>query len=391
VTEAEGTAPRRRRRRRGRGRLWPGFLALLVLVVVDGVLLAGFLGRHGDDDNDDRPAARGAIAAAPTAVPGPEGTPLLVLDDKARAQNGITVITLKPAPQPEEIAAFGNVLDPAPLSALQREAARARAARDAAAARLAASGADFKRNTALYKDHQNVSAATREASEAAFHADQAALATAEADLRAASENAVQSFGAVLGPELINGGALTTRLIASDEFLVSVTLPPDTDDTHARALADHPPAQAFFVVSAASGVPSAPLRLISPAPRVDPKSQGKTLFYVAPAGSGVVPGMTLAVFLPGRLRPAGVVVPENAVVWWQGRAWVYLEISPDHFARHPIPTDQPAPGGGFILEWPLPLPQFANATELRLIGPGASAVFSEEFRSHIQLGDEGGDP
>lgn len=386
MTETDDIAPRRRRRRRRR--LWPGFVAVIVLVALDGVLLTGFLTHHGDDDDNQPGAApRGAIEQASMVAAGPDGTPLITLDAAARARNGITVLTLRPAPQPEEISAFGSVLDPEPLSAVMREAAQARAAQDAAAARLAASHADFKRDAALFKDHQNVSAATRETSEATFHADQAALAAADADFRAATANATQSFGAVLGPDLVNGGALGARLSDGEEFLVSVTLPPDSNAAAAPALADHPPAQAFFVVSATSGVPSAPLRLISPAPRADPRSQGRTLFYAAPAGSGVVPGMTLAVFLPGRLRPAGVVVPENAVVWWQGRAWIYLELSPDHFARYPIPTDQPAPGGGFIVEWPLPFPQLAKATDLRLIGLGASAVFSQEFRSHIQLGDD----
>jgi len=79
---------------------------------------------------------------------------------------------------------------------------------------------------------------------------------------------------------------------------------------------------------------------------------------------------------------GIEVPSSAVVWWTGRAWVYLRTGADTFTRHEIPTDAAAPGGNFIVpvnSLPQPIPE--------IVAQGAQTLLSEEFRAQIQVGED----
>jgi hypothetical protein len=90
-------------------------------------------------------------------------------------------------------------------------------------------------------------------------------------------------------------------------------------------------------------------------------------------------MDLLVLLPDGPASDGAVIPPSAVVWWQGRAWVYLRTGPKTFARREIPTDEPASGGGYIAR------DLNAATPL--VTTGAQALLSEEFRAQIEVGED----
>ena len=124
---------------------------------------------------------------------------------------------------------------------------------------------------------------------------------------------------------------------------------------------------------------AQITFISPATHIDPKIQGISFFYVAPADSGVLPGMNVLAFLPTGKTVDGVAIPASAVVWWQDRAWVYRRTASDKFVRVEIATDLPAPGGGYIVT---NLPQ-----DVQIVTGGAQLLLSEEFRSQIQVDED----
>ena len=54
---------------------------------------------------------------------------------------------------------------------------------------------------------------------------------------------------------------------------------------------------------------------------------------------------------GPWQVEGVAVPASAVVWWQGRAWIYQRTGASSFTRMTIATDLPAPDGGYIVAAP----------------------------------------
>ncbi len=374
---------------RGRRRRWIAGLIVFAGLAIAGGVVALYLANHDADDDAQAapkpaPVAATPVAATPAAALGPDGTPVITLDDAARTQSDIALLTLKPAPQPVMIAAFGTVLDPAPLAELMQKAAQARAARDEAGARAGAAAAEYRRDQTLFRDQHNVSAQALEAAAANDRAAAAVLAGREADLGALGDLAANQWGAVLGPDIVAGGAFARRLARGEEWLVSVGVPPD------RAAELAAPARAWAAPAspspAGAAAPRLELRLISALPRVDPRAQAPLLLYAAPSAGGLLAGMNIAVSLPGAPRPAALRVPAEAVLWWQGRGWVYRRIAPGRFARAAIATDQPAPEGGFIIADPEPA-----SAPMTIVGRGAASVFSEEFRGQIQLGEGDSDP
>ena len=80
---------------------------------------------------------------------------------------------------------------------------------------------------------------------------------------------------------------------------------------------------------------------------------------------------------------GYVIPSSAIVWWSGRAWVYLRVDDDSFTRREIPTDMPANhGGGFVV----PIGAFGQ-TPPQIVIQAGQLLLSEEFRAQIHVGGE----
>jgi hypothetical protein len=185
-------------------------------------------------------------------------------------------------------------------------------------------------------------------------------------VRTLTATAYQEWGSVLGKSLIDGSPMITRLIERQDFLLQITLPP-------AVILATPPSTASIAIDKPS---QAAITFVSPATRIDPKIQGMSFFYTVPAESGVLPGMNVLTFLPSGKSIEAAAVPASAIVWWQGRAWVYRRKGRDSFVRVEIATDLPARGGGYIVK---DLPEDAE-----IVTRGAQLLLSEEFRAQIQV-------
>lgn len=300
------------------------------------------------------------------------GEPVVTFD--AATQKAIDLQTMAPAPSfyHDQIRAYGTVLDLAGLTTLNTNYVSAVSQLNTAQARLAASLPAFQRAQALYAKNVG-SLAQMQTAEAAVAADKAAVAAAESQVRTLAATAVQEWGPVIGDALKRGVGLVMRLIERQEFLLQITLPPD--------LLLDPPANASVEVGGRSR--RAEVRYISPATRTDPKIQGLSFFYAAAANSGVLPGMNVRAYLVSGQPVAGYTIPASAIVWWSGRAWVYVRVGDDSFTRREIPTDMPSGSdGGFVVPagaFPEPQPQ--------VVIKSAQLLLSEEFRSQIQVGGD----
>jgi hypothetical protein len=173
---------------------------------------------------------------------------------------------------------------------------------------------------------------------------------------------------LLGRALLDRTAPAMQLIEQQAFLVRVTLPPGV------GLAE-PPATAIATLP---GAPPVTLRFLSPAAAANPKLQGLSYFYTATSGSGALPGLNPNVTLPVNAAAPGALVPESAVVWLQGKAWIYLRTAPDTFVRREIAVDHPGPDRGYVVAG---LPADAQ-TVVR----GAQMLLSEEFRAVVPVED-----
>jgi hypothetical protein len=335
-----------------------------VALCLGGLLVWGFVTGRLETGSE---AEREKPIKAPSRVNTENGLTVLTIDSAAQQRGGIATAPPQPVTVPPEVHAYGTVLDLGRLMELRNGIVTAKAQVDAEKAKLTAAQKEFERATKLYRDEQNVSAAQMQAAEAAFLADHATLAAAQSQLETLSSTARQIWGQVLGQDLISGSDQVTRLIARQSFLLQITLPPGIAVLEA-------PARASLRLPDGRTVP---IDLISPATKVDPKIQGLSFLYRAPAEPGLLPGLDVEARLPLRAAPSSaVVIPPAAIVWLDGEAWFYLRRGPQTFVRQP--AGAPAPEGGFLVR--------SLGKDTEIVTRGAQALLSEEFRAQIQAGD-----
>jgi hypothetical protein len=340
-------------------------IAAVAVLLVGGFATWGFISGRQE-------AAHEAYAEqpiqAPQRVSTQNGEPVITLDAAAQSSNGIATVRLNRARYPQPLRAFGTVLDLQALMDLSNNSANAHAQVEASRAKLAASQTAFERAQDLYNDEQNMSAAQVQAAEAASRTDQAALAAAQSQLHTLAVTAELNWGPTLSEALLRATPLLTRLTARRDVLVQVTLRPDQTLTQ-------PPAGAWVELDDGS---RSPLEFVSQATKTDPRIQGASFLFTAPAAGGLLPGMSVVAFVPTSRILEGVLVPPSAIVWAQGGAWAYFRTGPNTFARRAVPTDLPAPAGGYVMQG-----QTDNA---EVVAQGAQMLFSEEFRAQAQVSD-----
>ena len=354
----------------GPGRRFVRLIVILAAIGGLGVLVVwGFLAGRGEAALE---AERERPVKAPLRVSTDgRGQPVVTLDTATRKQSGIEVTKPEPTQHVAQVRAYGTVLDLDKLVTLDNNYVTAVAQLQSAQAKIVASKAAFERAQAL-SENKVTTLAQLQTAEATFRADQAGVTTTEAQVRTLKATALQEWGTVIGKALVESGPLVTGLIERRTFLLQITLPPGTSITPA------PNATVQFGASATRHQ----VQFVSPATQTDPKIQGLSFYYSADAASNLLPGMNVLAFLPSGAPVDGIEIPASAVVWWTGRAWVYLRTGADTFTRDEIPTDTPAPRGGFIVPvktLPKPIPE--------LVVQGAQMLLSEEFRAQIQVGED----
>jgi hypothetical protein len=355
------------KRQRLKGAAWLGLRWLVAAACVAGLalLVRGFVAARNEAAVETE---REQPITAPLRVATKNGAPVITIDDETQERSGIATQVPPSTSYQQQLRAYAMVLDIARLTALSNNYASAKAQARTAQAKVAMSKPAFERARKLYEDQQALSQAQMQSAEAAFLTDQASLAAAEAQVRSLTATAYQEWGSALGRSLVEESPMTARLIERQDFLLQITLPPGVS-------LPVPPATAAMEMASAARTA---ITFVSPATHVDPRVQGVSFFYLAPAASGVLPGQNVLAFLPTGKTIEGVTVPASAVVWWQNKAWVYRRASPETFTRVEIATDLPAPGGGYIVK---DLPQDAE-----IVTRGAQLLLSEEFRAQIRVED-----
>ncbi len=343
---------------------WRGARCASVAVMTV-ALLAGACGGGGRDADDEevRP-----VSAAPRITTG-EGKTVVTLDAATQARGGLVVEALTATSHGAEETAYGTVLDLTGLAEERGAVAAAVARADKARAALAASKAEHDRVKALSADDHNASDRAVEAAAAAWRADEAELRAAEAALAAQLGAGRQRWGATIGGWIAGGTAELEALLHQKERLLQITFPPGFP-------LSSPPTTGTVRTGDGPGVAA---RFVSPAPRTDPRIQGASFLYAAPAAPALLPGASVVALLPVGPLSFGVVVPEAAVVWWQGRAWVYVEAGPGRYVRREVATEVPVTGGWFVTGG-------LSAGE-RIVVLGAQMLLSEEGRAAVR-GAEG---
>jgi biotin carboxyl carrier protein len=179
------------------------------------------------------------------------------------------------------------------------------------------------------------------------------------------------------------GAQPGQIVQAGQMLLEVT---DFSAPMARVVwrADVA-APATIRVGPVEGSVTVPARLVGLAPDADSLTRSPVYLYRVDHGwPGAGPGVAVrATVSLGGTDTRGLFVPVDAVVQWEGLAWVYRERGGDRFSyeRVRVDTHQPVPGG-WIVE---------NGQELAagdtVVVRGAQQLLSEEFKSRATTGDD----
>lgn len=336
---------------------------VIVLAAVAGVIILGFVARHGDTDGDDDAAVQAQSHAAQV-----NGQTVLSFDGRAQHSNGIVVSTLAAARRSPETPAAATVLDLQPLLDLQSKYTAARTSIDQARAAANASEAEYKRLAGLNQNGNNVSEKSIEAAKATAISDAAVLVNSQQSLATLEDSTRLHWSATLADWIEKSSPEFKALLAQRAYLLQVTA------ISQGAL--NAPSEVTIQLFGGTHVAA---HRIAALPQIDPRLQAPAYLYWVPARTGLVPGLNLQVSLPAGPPQTGVVLPQSAVVWMQGSSWCYVETAPGKFTRMAVSTANPIPGGWFITG--------TMAPGTRVVTAGAQTLLSEEFRSQIQSEDE----
>jgi hypothetical protein len=251
------------------------------------------------------------------------------------------------------------------LATLRNSYAAARAKVDRARVDNAVSKSSYDRIKTLYEQNQNMSFKAMQEAEATYRNNQAQVRAAELEAKLQVDTVRQRWGSVVADWVARDRPVVETLLEQREFLVQVTFPPGEVAK---------PSETLSLVTQGKQLVEA--RFVSPFPEVNPQVQGISLLYVVSGRQGFAVGMNLVALVPIGETLHGVVIPQRAIVWWQGKAWAYEQVSPTTFVRREVPTDNPVSAGYFV-----PAASFAPSTKFVIVG--AQALLSEEFRSEIQ--------
>lgn len=341
-------------------------LGLVCVVAVTGILVWAFIqGRKvaAKEAERERPVKVASRVATQN------GETIITLDAATQSRSGIEVAALKPAIHRQERRANAVVLPVQDLTTLRNNYLMSVSEVEKAKAALDVSSEEYKRLKELYHDNQNASVKALQAAEGTWRSDETSLRLAQSTLTLSERLVRQDWGNVVADWLVSGSPAFDRILDQQDVLLQVSLPSGAGAT--------PPATAS--VQAPDGrIQTA--RFISAFPRVDPRIQSPAYLYITPTRGGTTPGMTLVLSLPEGPLIRGVVVPSRAVVWWQEKAWAYVESSPGRFTRREVAIDAPVSSGWFASSG------FAPGD--RVVISGSQQLLSEELRSQIQVLGEG---
>ena len=261
----------------------------------------------------------------------------LSLAPEAIAAGHIERARLAASRQTATVTAFGQILDPAQLTALSAQLTEAKAQIAAAEAKLALARANADRASKLFRAQHNISVAEVQSAESATQ-----VATADAEVAKARLNSLEAriradWGASLAPSIMSGSGPLPAFQGGTACLVQAVLPlgqalPVPPETASASLPDNR---------------TLPLKLIGLSPRVPTGMSGQALFYVSSTPACPPVGMPLQVTLPDGPEQQGVVIPASAVVWQGAQPIVYQASGQDSFLPIPISTADKQATGYFV--------------------------------------------
>jgi membrane fusion protein, multidrug efflux system len=333
-------------------RYWRAVL-LTVGSAIAGALIALAIAHGGAKETDEK--AAGAPRTERVAVV--SGETVVAVDSATAEKSHIAVAPIAAAQRSNGSHSFATAVDVRDLVDARNQFSVAAAQKEQARARLAAADAEYARLKTLHDDNRNISDRVLQEAEANQRAERANADVATATMTAAEGGVRQRWGDAVASAFASNAKWIDDLIANRSVLVQVVSP----------------AQPPHRVQIQTPDGDVPATFVSASPRTDPRVQGRSWLYLAPAGA-IVPGMNLMASLSAANVLKGALVPRDAVVWTGGRAWVYAEKAPGQYARRPIDATVPMSDGYFVT---------TLQPGQRVVTAGAQELLSEENKPKVE--------
>ncbi len=338
-------------------------LALILAVILTLTLVPGRKVAADQGDKDDTEEAITSLSRVSVQ----NGQTILTLDANTQSQTGISVTPLQALTSREQVTSPAIVLSGQELVSARAKYVAATANLEKARANSEVAQLEYDRLKTLYQDRQNASQKDLQAAQGVLRSDQADAQAAEQEVALQAAAVRQSWGDVVAKWVVDDAPALGDILSQHAFLVQVTLPTGAGSTAPRTIS--------LEVAESTQIGA---KLISPFPRVDPRIQGISLLCITRDHSGIAPGLNLIARWPVGRPMRGVLIPQSAIVWWRGNAWVYQQTAPGRFVRRLVSAETPLANGLFVASG------FSPGDEI--VVRGAQALLSEEFRSQIQAED-----
>lgn len=226
----------------------------------------------------------------------------------------------------------------------------------------------YQRYKQLNDDDKNVSDKAVQEAQLLVINDQTHIKTTQAQLKALNDTIVAQWGqplATLVTQHPSPGPLH-ELLMQKKVLVQVSFP-----LNFKAPEGH---SSILITPIQDDITPIRADYVSQSIQTDISNIGKTYFYSAPADFLRV-GMRVNV-VPAQASSSlkGVLVPNQAIAWHGGMAWIYVKTKPDTFLRKPVASDIELDNGWFDNS-------LTPGTEVVI--RGAQLLLSEEFKFQIK--------
>ncbi len=342
-------------------------IVLIAVVFLAGMWVPKFLGGSSKDSGDN-PSARKVHKAN-------NGNAELTLDKETQDLSGIVTEKLSAFSSKAKVKAFGQVLDAQSLIELRNSYATAKANVKKSIAALEVSRNEYKRVKTLFDFNKNVSEKDLQSAEAAYVSDMADSQAAVQNLSGLEGEIRQQWGKVIETWIAEDSVTMGKLINHEMSILLITIPPGVTINEMPHTVD---------VQTLGGM-DLRAAFVSLSPRTNPDIQGVSFFYRLSGSSAIQSGMNVVAYLPTGKKVEGVIIPDSAVVWWNGNAWVYVKEGQDKFVRQEISTSDRVRKGWFVSGAMMPGDEIVvKGAQLLLSSEGS---FGQEFKAQAKTGTD----
>jgi hypothetical protein len=330
-----------------------GFIAVAAALSLF-VVLQYVAADSDEQEAGDRPIASPARAKMVDGV-----LHVFVTQEDAEA-GGIVTAPVRAGAYQETSTGFGSVLPPSALAEARQASQTAAAAVEQQELAVKAARLEVQRLRPLNRQDRIVSDKAVESAQATVLTEEAQLRLAMAQQRLQLMTLREQWGPTLADWLVRGTPQLDTLLSGQDLLVQIALPigmTPTDHMTARLGANAETVEAA---------------VFSDTEKVDPHFHGYSVFAVAHADRTLRPGMNVPVTLTLGDLEKGYVVPDSAVVRWQGESWIYVGLGGGEFVREKLDAPKATPEGWFLTA--------GLAGDSQVAIRGAQLLLSEELKA-----------